>query len=100
METVQFLASVAEIWGGIAVVLAISFGFVEFRRYKANERREAGATLARSYQTPELAATLRIVVELPEPIPCGLLNSNLFKRLELVVPETDLSFSGKSCPMS
>ena len=68
MENVQFLASVAEILGGIAVVFAISFGFVEFRRYKATEQKEAAASLARSYQTPELAATLRIVVELPEPI--------------------------------
>jgi len=68
MENVQFLASIAEILGGIAVVFAISFGFVEFRRYKATEQREAAASLARSYQTPELAATLRIVVELPEPI--------------------------------
>ena len=68
MENVQFLASVAEILGGVAVVFAISFGFVEFRRYKATEQREAAASLARSYQTPELAATLRIVLELPEPI--------------------------------
>ena len=68
METVQFLAGIAEIFGGVAVVFAICFGFVEFRRFKATERREAAASLARSYQTPELAATLRIVVELPEPI--------------------------------
>jgi hypothetical protein len=68
MENVQFLADVAEILGGVAVVFAISFGFVEFRRYKVVEQREAAASLARSYQTPELAATLRMVVELPEPI--------------------------------
>lgn len=68
MENVQFLAGVAEILGGVAVVFAISFGFVEFRRYKATEQKEAAASLARSFQTPELAATLRIVVELPEPI--------------------------------
>ena len=68
MENVQFLAGVAEIFGGVAVVFAISFGFVEFRRYKVVERREAAASLARSYQTPEMAATLRMVVELPEPI--------------------------------
>jgi hypothetical protein len=68
MENVQFLAGVAEILGGVAVVFAISLGFVEFRRYKATEQRETAASLARSYQTPELAATLRIVVELPEPI--------------------------------
>jgi hypothetical protein len=68
MDNVQFLASVAEILGGVAVVFGISFGFVEFRRYKAKERREAAASLARSFQTPELAATLRLMVELPEPI--------------------------------
>ena len=68
MENVQFFAGIAEIIGGVAVVFAISFGYLEFQRYKAAEQREAAASLARSYQTPEMAATLRIVVELPEPI--------------------------------
>ena len=68
MENVEYLASIAEILGGVAVLFAISFGFLEFRRYKAAEQREAAASLALSYQTPELAATLRIVLELPEPI--------------------------------
>ena len=68
MENVQFLAGIAEILGGVAVVFAIIFGFVEFRRYKRTEKKEAAASLAQSYQTPELAAMLRIVVELPEPI--------------------------------
>ena len=86
MENVQFLASVAEILGGVAVVFAISFGFVEFRRYKAAEQREVAASLARSYQTPELAATLRIVVELPEPI-------NMQQYLALSDAEKDLIWS-------
>ena len=68
MDNIQFLASISEILGGVAVVFGISFGFVEFRRYKAKERREAASSLARSFQTPELAETLRIMVELPEPI--------------------------------
>ncbi len=86
MENVQFLASVAEILGGVAMVFAISFGFVEFRRYKATERREAAASLARSFQTPELAATLRIVVELPEPI-------SMQQYLELSDAEKNLIWS-------
>ena len=86
MEIVQFLADVAEILGGVAVVFAICFAFVEFRRYKAKERLETAAALARSYQTPEMAATLRMVVELPEPI-------SMQQYLDLSDAEKDLIWS-------
>ena len=68
MNNVELLANLAEIIGGVAVVFGISFGFVEFRRYKATIQREAAATLARSFQTQEFAAAIRVVLELPEPI--------------------------------
>jgi hypothetical protein len=68
MNDIELIANLAEIFGGIAVVFAISFGFLEFRRYKATMQREAAAALARSFQTQELAAAIRVVLELPEPI--------------------------------
>lgn len=68
MDDIELIANLAEIFGGIAVVFGISFGYLEFRRYKATIQREAAATLARSFQTQELAAAIRIVLELPEPI--------------------------------
>ena len=68
MNNVELLANLAEIIGGVAVVSGISFGFVEFRRYKATIQREAAATLARSFHTQEFVAAIRVVLELPEPI--------------------------------
>lgn len=67
LNNVQLIANLAEIFGGIAVIIGIAFGFMEYRRYKVTERREAVASLARSFQTPELAAAIRVVLELPEP---------------------------------
>ena len=68
VDNIELIANLAEIFGGLAVVFGISFGFLEFRRYKATIQREAAATLARSFQTQEFAAAIRVVLELPEPI--------------------------------
>ena len=68
MVDVALLANFAEIFGGLAVIIGIGFGFVEYRRHKIRERREAAATLARSFQTQELAAAIRVVLELPDAI--------------------------------
>jgi hypothetical protein len=68
MADVQLLANLAEIFGGIAVIFGITFGFVEFRRYRAGLQREAAAALARSFQTREFVAAIRVVLELPDPI--------------------------------
>lgn len=67
MDDLQVLANLAEILGGLAVIFGIGFAALEFRRYKAAENREAAAGLARSFQTPQLAAAIRVLLELPEP---------------------------------
>ena len=68
MERIQLLASLAEIFGGVAVIVGIIFGLVEFRRYKSDVQRDAAVALARSFQTQEFVAAIRLVLELPEPI--------------------------------
>ena len=68
MDDIQLLANLAEIFGGIAVIFGITFGVLEFRRYKAGLRREAAAALARSFQTREFMAAIRVVLELPNAI--------------------------------
>ena len=67
MDDIQLIANLAEIFGGLAVIFGIGFGFMEYRRHMAIERREAAATLARSFQTNELSAAIRVVLELPAP---------------------------------
>ncbi len=68
MSDVEYIANMAEIISGLAVIIGIGFGVVEYRRHKAKERRETVANLARSFQTQELAAAIRVVLELPGPI--------------------------------
>ena len=68
MNDVGYIANIAEIISGLVVIFGIGFGFVEYRRNKIKEHREAVASLARSFQTQELAAAIRVVLELPGSI--------------------------------
>jgi len=68
MDHVQYLANLAEILSGLTVIFGVSFGAMEYRRHKKEERRQAAATLASSFQTRELSGAIRVVLELPEPI--------------------------------
>src|SRR5210317_955012 len=83
MGDLQTYANMAEILSGIAVVFGFAFGLFEYHRHKMLERREAAASLARSFQTIELAAAIRLLMELPEPF-----DSNEYKKLSK--PEKDL----------
>lgn len=65
MDHIQLLANLADILGGLAVVLGIGFGLLEYRRHRANERREANASLARSFQTKEVSDAIRLIMETP-----------------------------------
>ncbi len=68
MDDIQLMANLAEIFGGIAVIFGITFAFLEFRRYREGVQREAASALARSFQTREFMAAIRVVLELPNPI--------------------------------
>lgn len=68
MAEIEYLANLAEIVGGLTVVGGIVFGILGYRQHKAKERSEARARLARSFQTPELAVAIRILMELPGSI--------------------------------
>lgn len=68
MERLELLANLAEIFGGLAVILGIGFGLLEYRRHKAAEKREASATLTRSFQTKEVSDAIRLIMDLPGPL--------------------------------
>jgi hypothetical protein len=65
VNSIELMANLAEIFGGLAVIFGIGFGLVEYRRSKTIERREAAASLARSFQTQEFTAAIRLVMTLP-----------------------------------
>lgn len=76
MGDLQSYANMAEILSGIAVIFGFTFGLFEYHRNKVLERKEAAASLAQSFQTIELAAAIRLLMELPEPF-----DSDKYKKL-------------------
>ncbi len=48
MSDVEYIANMAEIISGLAVIIGIGFGVVEYLRHKANERRELNGPQAGS----------------------------------------------------
>jgi hypothetical protein len=68
MNDIELLANLAEILGGVAVILGIGFGLLEYRRHRADERRKATAILTRSFQTRDISNAIRLMMELPEAL--------------------------------
>jgi hypothetical protein len=60
------LANLAEVFGALIVVAGLAFAFVELAQYRRQRRETAALELARSFQTPEFAHALRVVLGLPD----------------------------------
>lgn len=60
------LASYAEIFGALAVVVALIIGYIELRHYQQQRSDVAAFELARSVQSPELMRHFRQILSLPE----------------------------------
>jgi hypothetical protein len=62
------LANIAEIVGAAIVLGGVGFAFVELSQLRQQRRDTAAIELSRSFQTPEFAHSLRLVLELPDGI--------------------------------
>lgn len=59
------LANVAEVFGALAVVVAIVIGYIELHHYQKQRSDVAAFELARSVQSPELIRHFRQILSLP-----------------------------------
>ncbi|MDH3733352.1 MAG: hypothetical protein OEU54_07440 [Gemmatimonadota bacterium] len=64
----QSLAAVAEVIGAAIVVGGVGFAFVQLAHFRRQRRDQAAIELARSFQTPEFAHALRLVLGLPDGV--------------------------------
>ena len=64
----QTFAALAEIFGFLAVVIAIVFGFIQIKQYQRQRRDLAAIELVRSLQDREFTKAFRLIHSLPEDI--------------------------------
>jgi len=64
----QVLANLAEVIGAAIVVGGVGFAFIQLAQYRQQRRDQAAVELARSFQTPEFAHALRLVLDLPDHV--------------------------------
>jgi hypothetical protein len=69
------LANLAEIIGVITVVGGLAFAVIQIAHFRQQRREIAAIELARSFQNPEFARALRLVLDLPEGITAEELRS-------------------------
>lgn len=62
------LANLAEIIGAAIVVGGVAFAFVQLAHFRRQRHELAALELARSFETPEFAHALRLVLSLPDGI--------------------------------
>ena len=63
------LANLAEIIGVLIVIGGVAFAVVQIREFKRQRRETAAIELARSFQNPQFARALMLVVSLPPGCP-------------------------------
>jgi len=62
------LSNLAEIISGAIVLGGVGFAFGEFAQFRRQRRDRAAIELARSFETPEFAHALRVVLSLPDGV--------------------------------
>ncbi|MCF7807341.1 MAG: DUF4760 domain-containing protein [Candidatus Marinimicrobia bacterium] len=64
----QTIASIAEIFGFVAVMAAIIFGWIQIQQFKRQRRDQAAIELVRNFQDIEFTRGFRLIHSLPEDI--------------------------------
>lgn len=63
--TLDVLADLAEIFGFLIVIAGLLFAFMELAHYRRQRQETAALELARSFENPQFAHALRVVLSLP-----------------------------------
>ncbi len=72
------IVGIAEVVSAIAVLVGFGFAMSELKSYRRQKARESALALVNSYQTPEFARAIMLLVDLPE----GLSEQELAERLK------------------
>ncbi len=60
------IVGIAEVVSAIAVLIGLGFAMNEMKSYRRQKARESALALVNSYQTPEFARAIMLLVDLPE----------------------------------
>ena len=60
------IVGIAEVVSAIAVLVGFGFALSELKSYRRQKARESALALVNSYQTPEFARAIMLLVDLPE----------------------------------
>jgi hypothetical protein len=73
MTTLEIVASYAEILGVLSLVGGIIFAFIQIRQFQRQRQELAALDMLRSWQTPDFARSLRMIISLPDRIDAAAL---------------------------
>jgi hypothetical protein len=68
MADLATLANLAEIFGTVTIVGGAAFAAVQLREFRAQRRQAAAVELIRSFQDPNLAHAVNLILELPDGV--------------------------------
>ncbi len=78
------IVGIAEVVSAVAVLIGFGFAVAELRRYRRRKARESALALVSSYQTPEFARAILLLIDLPDGLSKAELEERLGSRMELV----------------
>jgi hypothetical protein len=78
------IVGAAEVVSAIAVLIGFGFAMVEMRRYRNRRVRESALELVKSYQTPEFAVAITLLIDLPEGLSKEQLEGHLGEDMRLI----------------
>ena len=78
------IVGLAEIVSAAAVLIGFGFAVSELRRYRSHRARESALALVGSFQTPEFAQALMLMIDLPQDLSKKELEERLGPEMKLV----------------
>jgi hypothetical protein len=81
----QNLANMAELLGGISIVVALTFSAFQIREFKMRRRDSVAAGLMQSFYSPDFAHAVALLRQLPDGIPAKQMRDRGFEYEEAAI---------------
>ena len=78
------IVGAAEVVSAIAVLIGFGFAVLEMRRYRTRRVRESALELVKSYQTPDFALAITLLIDLPAGLSKEQLERHLGEDMRLI----------------